>query len=103
MDKLQGSGKSKRDGWRTELPSAGLGGEVVNKMKDEKLKDVAWQGKCSGTVYVFHIKTLPFATQLIVQVFLTLCVLFSYIAGSEQEGHFSLINEACSMSVRCNL
>lgn len=62
MDKLQGSGKSKRDGWRTELPSAGLGGEVVNKMKDEKLKDVAWQGKCSGTVYVFHIKTLPFAT-----------------------------------------
>ena len=54
MDKLQGSGKSKRDGWRTELPMTGLGGEVIDKMKDEKLKDVAWQGKCSGTVYVFR-------------------------------------------------
>ncbi|KAG6422427.1 hypothetical protein SASPL_118999 [Salvia splendens] len=75
VDKLQGSGKSKRDGWRTELPMAGLGGEVIDKMKDEKLKDVAWQGKCSGTVY---------------------------IAGSEQEGHFSLINEACSMFAHTN-
>lgn len=53
VDKLQGSSKSKRDGWSTELPRVGLGGEVVDKMKDEKLKDVAWQGKCSGTVYVF--------------------------------------------------
>lgn len=71
VDKLQGTGKSKRDGWRTELPTAGLGGEVIDEMKDEKLKDVAWQGKCSGTVYVFHrsyhlqdslyIKTLSFA------------------------------------------
>ncbi|XP_047972107.1 sphingosine-1-phosphate lyase-like [Salvia hispanica] len=75
VDKLQGSGKSKRDGWRTELPMTGLGGEVIDKMKDEKLKDVAWQGKCSGTVY---------------------------IAGSEQEGHFSLINEACSMFAHTN-
>ncbi|XP_057777001.1 sphingosine-1-phosphate lyase [Salvia miltiorrhiza] len=75
VDKLQGSGKSKRDGWRTELPRVGLGGEVVDQMKDEKLKDVAWQGKCSGTVY---------------------------IAGSEQEGHFSLINEACSMFAHTN-
>lgn len=53
VDQLQGSGKSKRDGWRTELPRVGLGGEVADKMKDEKQKDVAWQGKCSGTVYVF--------------------------------------------------
>ncbi|KAL1565316.1 Dihydrosphingosine phosphate lyase [Salvia divinorum] len=75
VDKLQGSGKSKRDGWRSELPMAGLGGEVIDKMKDEKLKDVAWQGKCSGTVY---------------------------ISGSEQEGHFSLINEACSMFAHTN-
>ncbi|KAK6139139.1 hypothetical protein DH2020_027119 [Rehmannia glutinosa] len=75
VDKLQGSGKSKRDGWSTELPMAGLGVEVINKMKDEKQKDVAWQGKCSGTVY---------------------------IAGNEQEGHFSLINEACSMFAHTN-
>ncbi|KAL3818707.1 hypothetical protein ACJIZ3_004612 [Penstemon smallii] len=75
VDKLQGSGKSKRDGWRTELPKAGLGVGVIDKMKDEKLKDVSWQGKCSGTVY---------------------------IAGNEQEGHFSLINEACSMFAHTN-
>lgn len=52
VNKLQGSGKSKRDGWRTEFPLAGLGGAVIDKMKDEKQKDVVWQGKCSGTVYV---------------------------------------------------
>ncbi|KAG8365859.1 hypothetical protein BUALT_Bualt17G0015700 [Buddleja alternifolia] len=75
VDKLQGSGKSKREGWRSELPRAGLGVEVINKMKDEKQKDVAWQGKCSGTVY---------------------------IAGNEQEGHFSLINEACTMFAHTN-
>ncbi|KAL2253780.1 sphingosine-1-phosphate lyase isoform X1 [Sesamum indicum] len=75
VDKLQGSGKSKRDGWRSELPKTGLGVEVIDKMKDEKQKDVAWQGKCSGTVY---------------------------IAGNEQEGHFSLINEACSMFAHTN-
>lgn len=59
MDKLQGSGKSKRDGWRTELPGVGLGIEVINKMKDEKQKDVAWQGKCSGTVYVILLIMSP--------------------------------------------
>ncbi|KAK4413144.1 Sphingosine-1-phosphate lyase [Sesamum alatum] len=75
VDKLQGSGKSKRDGWTTELPKVGLGVEVIDKMKDEKQKDVEWQGKCSGTVY---------------------------IAGNEQEGHFSLINEACSMFAHTN-
>lgn len=75
MDKLQSGGKSKRDGWRTELPRAGLGVEVIEKMKDEKRNDVVWQGKCSGTVY---------------------------IGGSESEGHFSLINEACSMFAHTN-
>ncbi|XP_073048966.1 sphingosine-1-phosphate lyase [Primulina eburnea] len=75
VNKLQSSGKSKRDGWRTGLPLAGLGGGVIDKMKDEKQKDVVWQGKCSGTVY---------------------------IAGNEQEGHFSLINEACSMFAHTN-
>ena len=52
VDKLSSGGKSKREGWRNELPSAGLGVGVIDKMKDEKRKDVVWQGKCSGTVYV---------------------------------------------------
>lgn len=52
VDKLQSGNKSTRDGWRTELPAAGLGSRVIEIMKEEKSKDVAWQGKCSGTVYV---------------------------------------------------
>ncbi|KAI8547571.1 hypothetical protein RHMOL_Rhmol07G0206500 [Rhododendron molle] len=75
VNQLQSSSISKRDGWRTELPRAGLGVGVLDNMKDEKRKDVSWQGKCSGTVY---------------------------IAGSEAEGHFSLINEACSMFAHTN-
>ncbi|GMY26575.1 sphingosine-1-phosphate lyase isoform X1 [Fagus crenata] len=75
VDKLQSGGKSKRVDWRTELPRAGLRDGVIEKMKDEKRKDVDWQGKCSGTVY---------------------------IGGSETEGHFSLINEACSMFAHTN-
>lgn len=50
VDKLQASSKSKRDGWRTELHLTGLGVGVIEKMKDEKQKDVVWKGKCSGTV-----------------------------------------------------
>lgn len=75
VDKLQSGSKSKRDGWRTELPVSGLGVDVIENMKDEKRKDSTWQGKCSGTVY---------------------------IGGSEYEGHFSLINEACSMFAHTN-
>ncbi|XP_052205010.1 sphingosine-1-phosphate lyase isoform X2 [Diospyros lotus] len=77
VDKLQSSSssKSKRDGWRTELPRVGLGVGALEKMNEEKRNDVAWQGKCSGTVY---------------------------IAGGESEGHFSLINQACSMFSHTN-
>ncbi|KAK9934336.1 hypothetical protein M0R45_021484 [Rubus argutus] len=75
VEKLQSGGKSKKENWRTELPGTGLGAGVLDQMKDEKRKDVAWQGKCSGTVY---------------------------IGGSEFEGHFSLINEACSMFAHTN-
>ncbi|KAL4573769.1 hypothetical protein LXL04_020586 [Taraxacum kok-saghyz] len=75
VEKLQSSGKSQRDGWRTELPGSGLGNRVIEQMKAEKQKDAAWQGKCSGTVY---------------------------IGGNESEGHFSLINEACSMFAHTN-
>ncbi|XP_009805075.1 sphingosine-1-phosphate lyase isoform X2 [Nicotiana sylvestris] len=73
VDKLQASGN--RDGWKTELPRSGLGNKVLEQMKDEKQKDGTWQGKCSGTVY---------------------------IGGNEHEGHFSLINEACSMFAHTN-
>lgn len=53
VDKLQSGGKSKRDGWRTELPTFSLGHGVIDVLKEDKKKDVAWQGKCSGTVYVY--------------------------------------------------
>nr|KYP50720.1 Sphingosine-1-phosphate lyase [Cajanus cajan] len=75
VDKMQSDGKSKREGWKTELPSTGLGTSVLEKMTEEKINDAAWQGKCSGTVY---------------------------IGGSESDGHFSLINEACSMFAHTN-
>ncbi|KAJ6705134.1 hypothetical protein OIU79_009938 [Salix purpurea] len=75
VEKMQSRNKSKRDSWRSELPREGLGGTVIEKLKEEKSNDVVWQGKCSGTVY---------------------------IGGSESEGHFSLINEACSMFAHTN-
>lgn len=75
VDKMQSSSNSKKDDWRTELPNGGVGCRVIDMLKEEKEKDAKWQGKCSGTVY---------------------------IAGSESEGHFSLINEACSMFAHTN-
>ncbi|XP_043723229.1 sphingosine-1-phosphate lyase-like [Telopea speciosissima] len=75
VEKLQSSSTSKKDSWLTELPVAGLGTGVIEKMKLEKQTDVAWQGKCSGTVY---------------------------IGGSESGRHFSLINEAYSMFAHTN-
>lgn len=55
VDKLQSSDKSKRDGWASELPKTGLGFGVIDKLKEQKANDVAWQGKCSGTVYVLYL------------------------------------------------
>jgi sphinganine-1-phosphate aldolase len=54
VEKLQSGSKSKRDGWRSELPKEGLGAAVIEKLKQEKSNDVVWQGKCSGTVYVCY-------------------------------------------------
>ncbi|XP_022733549.1 sphingosine-1-phosphate lyase-like isoform X2 [Durio zibethinus] len=51
VDKLQSGSKSKREHWRTELPTIGLGVGVIEEMRDEKSKDVDWKGKCSGTVF----------------------------------------------------
>ncbi|KMZ73627.1 Dihydrosphingosine Phosphate Lyase [Zostera marina] len=73
VEKLQSG--NKKNSWRTELPSVGLGRRVIEKMEDDKKNDVNWRGRCSGTVY---------------------------INGSEVDGHFSLINEACSMFAHTN-
>ncbi|CAN1295163.1 Sphingosine-1-phosphate lyase [Linum perenne] len=75
VDKMQSGTKSKREGWLSELPKEGLGPQVLVKLKEEKDKDVDWRGKCSGTVY---------------------------IGGAESEGHFAVINEACSMFAHTN-
>uniref|UniRef100_A0A0C9S997 Sphingosine-1-phosphate lyase n=1 Tax=Wollemia nobilis TaxID=56998 RepID=A0A0C9S997_9CONI len=75
VDKMQSSAKSGRENWQTDLPKVGLGVKVIERLKVEKSKDVQWQGKCSGTVY---------------------------IGGSESDGHFSLINEAYSMFAHTN-
>ncbi|CAL1413586.1 unnamed protein product [Linum trigynum] len=75
VDQMQSGTKSKRAGWMSELPKEGLGPGVVEKLKEEKDKDVDWRGKCSGTVY---------------------------IGGTESEGHFAVINEACSMFAHTN-
>ncbi|XP_048561808.1 sphingosine-1-phosphate lyase [Triticum urartu] len=75
VEKLQsGSASSKKD-LRTELPAVGIPDGVIGDLQALKDKDVRWQGKCSGTVY---------------------------IAGSESEGHFSLINKAYSMFSHTN-
>ncbi|XP_071926594.1 sphingosine-1-phosphate lyase isoform X2 [Coffea arabica] len=63
VDKMQTSGKSKRDDWISELPRTRLGAGVIEKMKDEKQKDVVWQGRCSGTVFAhtnpLHLDVFP--------------------------------------------
>ncbi|CAA7015673.1 unnamed protein product [Microthlaspi erraticum] len=75
VDQLQSGGSSKKKNRAEELPVKGLGVEVLEKMEIEKRNDATWQGKCSGTVY---------------------------IGGSESEGHFALINQACSMFAHTN-
>ncbi|KAJ4879859.1 Sphingosine-1-phosphate lyase [Raphanus sativus] len=75
VDQLQSGGNSKKNNWAKELPVRGLGVQVLEKMESEKRNDPTWQGKCSGTVY---------------------------IGGSESEGHFTLINQACSMFAHTN-
>lgn len=107
MDKLQSGDKSKKDGWRTELPDAGLGKAVLEKLHEDKRKDVMWEGKCSGTVYVdppvlVSIQNENNSTwqifKKILAIILCSCMsCCSYIGGSESEGHFTLINEAYSM------
>lgn len=64
VNQLQSGSISKRDGWRSELPRAGLGVGVLDNMKDEKRKDVSWQGKCSGTVYVCSYWTIKYTCVL---------------------------------------
>ncbi|KAK3163617.1 hypothetical protein QOZ80_1AG0006000 [Eleusine coracana subsp. coracana] len=75
VDQLQSGGSSTKSNLRAELPTVGLSEQVIKDLETLKTKDVDWQGKCSGTVY---------------------------IAGSESEGHFELINKAYSMFSHTN-
>ncbi|XP_010499293.1 PREDICTED: sphingosine-1-phosphate lyase isoform X3 [Camelina sativa] len=75
VDQLQSGSSSKKKNRAETLPVKGLGVEVLEKMETEKRNDAIWQGKCSGTVY---------------------------IGGGESEGHFALINQACSMFAHTN-
>ncbi|XP_068486029.1 sphingosine-1-phosphate lyase isoform X1 [Phaseolus vulgaris] len=97
VDKLQSDSQSKRVGWNTELPSTGLGTSVLEKMREEKNNDPVWQGKCSGTVYVSNFGKILNSERLFLGCFGTV-----YIGGSESDGHFSVINEACSMFAHTN-
>jgi hypothetical protein len=92
------------------LPTVGRSEQVINDLETLKAKDVDWQGKCSGTVYV-HLfltnNTLKLAAHyvpiMVANISLLPCqnivgfFLCRYIAGSESEGHFELINKAYSM------
>ncbi|KAI5004872.1 hypothetical protein ZWY2020_032115 [Hordeum vulgare] len=75
VEQLQSGSASSKKNLRTELPAIGDPDGVIGELQALKDKDVRWQGKCSGTVY---------------------------IAGSESEGHFSLINKAYSMFSHTN-
>ncbi|KAI5078358.1 hypothetical protein GOP47_0006029 [Adiantum capillus-veneris] len=76
VNKMRSGGKkSGRESWRSELPDKGLGIEVVDILKLEKLKDAAWQGRSSGAVY---------------------------LGGDETKGHFNTLNAAYSMFAHTN-
>ncbi|XP_024531540.1 sphingosine-1-phosphate lyase isoform X1 [Selaginella moellendorffii] len=75
IDKLNSSTKSKRSRWISELPKSGLGNGVLDWLNSERQKDMKWEGKCSGTVY---------------------------IGGTDAEQHFSLLNEAYALFAHTN-
>ncbi|KAF8079968.1 hypothetical protein N665_0988s0013 [Sinapis alba] len=74
IQKYIDSEKQKKKNRAEELPVKGLG-VLLEKMETENRNDAIWQSKCSGTVY---------------------------IGGSESEGHFALIKQACSMFSHTN-
>lgn len=55
VDKMQSGGA--KNNRRAELPTIGLAEQVIEELETLKAKDVDWQGKCSGTVYVHLIPT----------------------------------------------
>lgn len=75
VNKMRSGGKTGRESWLSELPERGLGTEVVNRLKLEKLKDAAWHGRSSGAVY---------------------------LGGDETKGHFNTLNAAYSMFAHTN-
>jgi sphinganine-1-phosphate aldolase len=53
VEQLQSGGGSTKKNLRTELPDVGVREGVIEELQGLKDKDVKWQGKCSGTVYVY--------------------------------------------------
>lgn len=56
VEQLQSGSASTKKNLRTELPAVGIPDGVIKDLQTLKDKDVKWQGKCSGTVYV-HLTT----------------------------------------------
>lgn len=52
VEKLQSGSASSKKNLRTELPAVGIPDRVIGDLQALKDKDVRWQGKCSGTVYM---------------------------------------------------
>ncbi|MCO5588392.1 hypothetical protein L7F22_042347 [Adiantum nelumboides] len=75
INKMRPGGKSGRESWLSQLPEKGLGVQVVDRLKLEKLKDAAWQGRSSGAVY---------------------------LGEDETKGHFNTLNAAYSMFAHTN-
>ena len=57
VDQLQSGGTSTKSNLRAELPTVGVSEQVIKDLETLKAKDVDWQGKCSGTVYVYSFLT----------------------------------------------
>lgn len=102
VDKLQSGGNSVRESWRTELPSTGLGVGVMEQMKDEKIKYLA----CLARQMREHKQNTLACVLILTCVYFCACSVLvvsrflfagTLIGGSEFEGNFSLINEACSL------
>eukprot|EP00249_Psilotum_nudum_P016971 c26084_g1_i3 orf=239-1855(+) len=75
VERLQRVQNSERESWQSELPQIGMGSAVLERLQREKSRDVHWQGRSSGAVY---------------------------IGGNEFDGHFATVNESYKMFSHTN-